>query len=278
MDTSHLDLFDPDSYLPQTLAAKVKRGDLSSIQESYTSSADASLLTRIAEQATRYAQPDILAWAFTQGLVVSLPFTPTTVILDNRIYCFACIARSLPIWKMLVAHGMPIAAHHDESVGDMLSVSVFHQDMEILQFALDNGCKPDEAFGYDSVGIGATAVKNDSVDILRLLVKHGWTPASFDGAHIAAAELGRMDCLRFLVEEGKANLEETCMWWSGGDEDEIGTALYRAALKGREDAVEYLLGRGANVQFNDSLGRGVAWAARRGVNNKVVEMVQDVAI
>lgn len=275
MDTSHLDLFDENSHLPSSMVEQIQQGNVSAVQESYASSPSTSLLTRIAEQATRHNQPDILSWAFTQGLVVAVASTYTENIMDSRIYTFACLARSLPIWKLLVAHGMPIAQHHDESLGDIISTAVYDQDIDILQFALENGCKPDEAFGYDSISPGATAVRKGSADILRLLLKYGWTPAAFDGAHIAAAEMGKMDLLRILVEEGKADLEEAVMWWAGGEEDEIGTALYRGARKGQAEAVEYLLGRGANVEYKDGSGRGVDWAAKEGGNQQVIQLVAD---
>lgn len=250
-------------------------GDLQAIRDLYQSTGpekQPSLLAHIAAQAAGKAQLDILDWVFSEGFRVA----PGS--LNNEFYHQACYAQSLAVWKTLVKNGLDLNGHHSEVVGDALSLAAYYGNVEIARFLLENGQDPNEAWGgYDDLepGVAALAGKKPSVEILWLMLQHGWRQGR-SAAHIAAAELGNMEALELLVEHG-ADLEEASGWWTNCGIVEVeqwGTALYRAAYKGQRKPVMYLLGKGANVHFRDEMGRSILWAAKQGGNEEVVELVK----
>lgn len=151
--------------------------------------------------------------------------------------------------------------------GDALSLEAYYGHIEIIQFLLENGQDPNDAWGYSDYEPGVCALigENPSLEILHLLLRHGWRQRK-STTHTAAAELGHMEALRLLVEHG-ADLEEFGAWRLNPgviEVDKWGTALDRAAYKGHTEAVAYVLDRGASVWFKDKKGRDVLWAARKG--------------
>ncbi|RAH48591.1 ankyrin repeat domain-containing protein [Aspergillus brunneoviolaceus CBS 621.78] len=234
-------------------------GDLQAIRDlhqSTDSKKQPSLLAHIAARAAGKAQLEILDWVFSEGFRVA----PGS--LNNEFYHQACYAQSLAVWKTLVKNGLDLNGHHSEVVGDALSLAAYYGNVEIARFLLENGQDPNEAWGgYDDLepGVAALAGKKPSVEILWLMLQHGWRQGR-SAAHIAAAELGNMEALELLVEHG-ADLEEASGWWTN-------------SYKGQREPVMYLLGKGANVHFRDEMGRSILWAAKQGGNEEVVELVK----
>lgn len=90
-------------------------------------------------------------------------------------------------------------------------------------------------------------------------------------------KVGHMDALRLLVENG-ADLElgHNSNGW-GGEELEWYrdvTALFAAAYNAHEDAVAYLLEKGASPSLKDKRGHSCLWAAKQGGNDKMVKMIE----
>lgn len=201
------------------------------------------------------------------------------------------------MWRVLFAHGYDFNAHMSE-VGDALSEAVWDGDVALATCLLEEGgADPNHLFGSNMNECGICAFIGEHTEcaseLLRLMLRHGWTPtfpnpwraqAGVCGATaIAAAELGLLEELRVLVEEGGADIEVADSWFTGepGDGDDggaLGTALYRAAYRGREATVAYLLDRGADPTFKDDKGRSCLWAVRRGGNDKVVQMFLDKGV
>lgn len=261
------------SSLPPNLDAEITNGNLQSVKafyESADSETQSELLPDIAALAASKAQTDILDWVFSAGYQVPADS------LNDECYDQACVSHSLPVWKTLVKNGVDLNGHHSEFTGDALSLEAYYGHIEIIRFLLENGQDPNDAWGYNDYEPGVCALIGESptLEILHLLLRHGWRQRE-STTHIAAAELGHMEALRLLVEHG-ANLEEFGAWWFNPgviEVDKWGTALYRAAYKGQRDAVAYLLEKGASVGFKDKKGRDVLWAAREGGNGEVIELV-----
>ncbi|KAI1119965.1 ankyrin repeat-containing domain protein [Nemania abortiva] len=234
------------------LEEAVMAGDLEAVKNLYTrsdSNQKSALLTSIAERAARHAKTEILDWCFQSGFEI-----PRSS-LNNELYDQACSSLSPAVFAVLLAHGLDLNGHHSEYIGDALSLAAYHGNVELTRFLLEKGADPNQAWGYQEHEAG----KDSS-------------------AHIAAAELGNLEVLKLLVEaDHGANLEYAEPWWGVPNENEgdrCGTALYRAALKGREEVVAYLLEKGANARFKDKMGRSCFWAAKEGGNERVVEMLE----
>ncbi|KAF5124245.1 Ankyrin repeat and SOCS box protein 3 [Metarhizium anisopliae] len=261
--------------LPDKVGDDIANGNIQGVSEFYTSadpSKQSDLLKGIAERAAKAKQVDMLNWVFSQGFQLA----PDS--LNNDFYHQVCWARSLAVWQTLVRNGVEIGGHHSEFIGDALSFAAYHGDVEIARLLLENGVDPNQAWGYDDVEPGTWAVvgEHPSLEMLRLMLQHRWRPEE-SGAHIAAAERGNMEALQLLVDHG-ADLELVEGWWFNSvviERDERGTALYRAAYKGRQEPVAYLMSKGANVWFKDIKDRSVLWAAKQGGNDKVVTLLKE---
>lgn len=263
-------------HLPGKLVAEIDGGNLEEVESIYDLEQDESrqpaLLEGIAERAIERSQLGIINWVFgSKGFRVA----PDS--LNNEVYHQACFAHSLDVWKALVRNGFDLDAHHSEFFGDALSLEAYHGNVDIVRFILENGQDPNKAWGCDDQEPALLALTSDksSLEIIRLMLQHGWKPRQ-SSVLIAAAECGNLDAVRLLVEHG-ADLEHVEPWWftrTGIDGNEWGTALYRAALKGQAEPVAYLLDSGASTAFKDKKGRSVLWAAKQGGNGKVVELLR----
>ncbi|KAK2591881.1 hypothetical protein QQS21_010433 [Conoideocrella luteorostrata] len=267
-----------DKSLPERLAREVANSNLQGVREFYNS-ADASeqpdLLSGIATSAAGRAQIEILSWAFENGFQIP----PES--LNNEFYDQACQSHSLAVWKALVEKGIDLNAYHSEYVGDALSLEAYYGNIEIIRFLLENGQDPNSSWAYNDrePGVWALVGEKPSLEILRLLLDHGWKQEQ-SGVHIAAAELGNMEALELLVDRG-ANLEQVEPWWYNPavvDGDKWGTALYRAAYAGQESSVSYLLRRGASISFKDEGGRSIMWAAKQGGSRAVIKLLEDAGL
>lgn len=282
--------FDPSDPLPPALDAQILAGDLEAVAAAYDKLPPDpdGLLMGIAARAARSSQVAILEWTFTRGL--QLPRRSV-----NHILYHSASGSSPDVWRVLFAHGYDFNAHQSE-VGDALSEALWDGDVALATCLLEEGgADPNRVFGYDMNECGICALVGEHTErapeLLRLLLRHGWAPTfpnpwraggTCGATAIAAAELGLLEELRVLVEEGGADVEVAEPWFTGdpdgGDPSAWGTALYRAAYRGREATVAYLLDRGADPTFRDDKGRSCLWAARHGGNDVVVQMFLDMGI
>ncbi|BCR91303.1 ankyrin repeat domain-containing protein [Aspergillus chevalieri] len=261
------------------LDADITNSNLQSIKDFYKSAdpkSQSSLLADIAARAAAKAQVDILDWVFSEG------FQAPPDSLNDEFYHQACLAQSLAVWETLVKNGFNLNGHHSEFFGDALSLEAYCGNVGIIRFLLENGQDPNDAWGgYDDLEPGVAALVGDkpSLEILHLMLHHGWNQKR-SATHIAAAELGNMEALKLLVEHG-ADLEEASGWWPNCgiiEADKWGTALYRAAYKGQREPVTYLLDKGANIWFKDDKRRSILWAAKQGGNEEVIELLKSAGL
>ncbi|QPG95292.1 hypothetical protein C2857_000022 [Epichloe festucae Fl1] len=268
-----------DTSLREQLDTAIKENHLQTVKDLYHSASQdkqGDILRDIAEGAAQHANVQLLDWVLNEGFEIPADS------LNNEFYHQVCYAHSIPVWQTLVKHGFSLNNHHSEFIGDALSFEAYNGNVDILRFLLENGQDPNDTWGCNDwePGVCALLGKKPSLEILRLLLQHGWTQKE-SGTHIAAAELGNMEALQLLVENG-ADLESTEAWWANPavieGSDVWGTALYRAALKGQKESVSYLLQKGASVRFKDKQGRSVLWAARQGGNQAVVKLVKAAGV
>ncbi|KAJ4420816.1 hypothetical protein N0V82_004111 [Gnomoniopsis sp. IMI 355080] len=276
------------SRLPEAVMQPALTGDVEAVETSYKALSFMSpgdknaILIGIAECAAINLHVELLEWCFAAGLDMPPNMTNTTL------YHQAMDSRSLAIWEVLIRHGLDLNATYSEACGDVFSEAVREGNVELARFLLENGQDPNVAQGSSHQGfweIGACALLGDkpsrAVEILNDMLRHGWAqrPNKYQSgaAHIVAAKIGHLEALKLLVEHGAdLDLAHNCNDWGGSEWDwyQDVTALFAAAYNGHEDAVAYLLEKGANPMLRDKRGYSCLWAARKGGNEKVVSLIE----
>lgn len=125
----------------------------------------------------------------------------------------------------------------------------------------------------EHTSILATVAEIASVEMAALLIKHG-AHAKGSGAIVMAAETGKMEMLKMLLNEG-ADIDEVGIEHPTDPrfKEDMGSALHRAVAGGHEAVVRFCLERGADTRLRDPMGRTpVALAREKGVQ-KILEIV-----
>jgi ankyrin repeat protein len=139
-----------------------------------------------------------------------------------------------------------------------------HQDLDIVELLLDFGADPNVIDGHTD----RTTLMFwlNSEDMLELLVRRGVdiNASSHRGetALSLAAGDGNMTAVKWLLEHGASM-----------DDGPGGAALLAAYMRGHSEIVEYLFGRGINVNARDFGGRTVLMAACSEGDLKTVELL-----
>lgn len=281
------------SRLPEAVKEAVLAGEFEAVKVSYGAlpidfqGERDDVLMGIAECAAIEGRAELLEWCFATGLRMSPNMTNTTL------YHQAMDSRSKAIWEILLRNGLDLNVTYSEACGDVFSETVREGNVDLAQFLLENGQDPNAAQGSTYEGgfweIGACAILGEqpskAVKLLDEMLKHGWVqrPSKYQSgaAHVVAAKVGHLDALRLLVENG-ADLElaQNCNDWGGEEWDwyQNVTALFAAAYNGHEEAVAYLLKKGANAGFQDERGRTCLWAAKQASNHKIVNMLEAMGV
>ena len=139
--------------------------------------------------------------------------------------------------------------------GDFLGKVAPKGDVKWTKLCLENGANPNmnKVDEFKSV-LGATA-ESGHLDTATLLLEHGaWLHDS--GAIVLAAEAGKEDMVRFLLEKG-ADVNEIGVEdpTDPRETEEMGSPLHKAAANGHEGVIQILLERGAKVDLKDAQGR-----------------------
>jgi ankyrin repeat protein len=135
--------------------------------------------------------------------------------------------------------------------GSLLTSAVYVENVEIARALLEAGARIDVRPQSGEIPLIHRAAQVGNVELVRLLLEHRASAAA-PGTATYAASSGKVEVLQ-LVERAGANLRE--------DADE---PLRAAAIAGGEEAVRYLLSRGAVVDAADgnlrtALSRSVAF-------------------
>ena len=148
-------------------------GDVERMNTLYdpSSSDSPATIIKIAREAARKGQPDILQWCFDKG------FKAPPESFNNDFYHAACAGRSPACFQVLFNHGFDLNAHESEYMGDALVEATREGDVEFTRFLLEHGQDPNshrtvypgelEALTYP------IAFEHRSLEILELLLDHG---------------------------------------------------------------------------------------------------------
>lgn len=113
------------------------------------------------------------------------------------------------------------------------------------------------------------------MEMAALLIKHGARVIG-SGAIVMAAEEGKMEMVKMLLDEG-ADINEIGIEHPTDPrfKEDMGSALHRAVDGGHEATVSFLLERGADVRLKDPMERTPAALARENGNERIVEMLSE---
>ncbi|KAI4137605.1 MAG: hypothetical protein LQ341_005077 [Variospora aurantia] len=265
-----------DIDFPPALQQACTTGDLNLAKSLYTSLIKSeplprlSLLTQMAITSARNGHSKILSFCFASGLK-ERPFNCN----DDILYAACstvCEAASIPVFAVLLDEGGLDVNHYLELLyGDILNAAVEHGNIQLVKYLFARGADPNSdrcALHADNIGVIAAIVDDrnkHSTEMLRVLFEHGATIEE-TGALIRAAEVGNVEAVKLifeikgdevvLEEETEEGLVDRRM------RNDDGTALYKAAAGGHAEIVDILIRKGANIGFEDPLGRSVIKIAR----------------
>ena len=131
-----------------------------------------------------------------------------------------------------------------------------------------------DGVGHKSMGITALVQAADKgfVEVVRFLVEEGKADVdkakTDDGATplFIAAQKGHTEVVRFLVEEGKADVDKV--------NKKNQTPINMAAFKGQLEVVQFLLSKGADCTIENQWGRTPLATAQRQGHAEVAALLE----
>ena len=165
------------------------------------------------------------------------------------------INKTKDVYKLLLDTKAIDVNYYIPWFGDILSNAATRDDFEMATICLSYGADPNANLVDEHMSILAAVAEQASVDMARLLLKHG-ARLRGSGAIVMAAEAGKLEMARVLLEEG-ADVNEVGIEHPSDPryKEDMGTALHRAAAEGHEEMVRFLLAHGAVVDLEDPMGR-----------------------
>ena len=245
------------SELPTALKTACTSGDLpltTSLYNTLESSTKPAALTQMAVLAAKANQPKILSYCFSEGLVLKSDTVDTRKVVGE-----ACSSGSVAVFEVLLENGLNINESL-ETEGDPLTWACYTGNTELASFLLRRGADPntDHIVG-DSIALTWAVIGDKgSPELVKELLDYG-AKVKETGALIAAAEYGNLAAVKMFINNKDVDLEEVEFYddYDSRKLDDMGTALYKAAAKGRRDVVAVLLEAGADISFKDRMGRSV---------------------
>lgn len=159
--------------------------------------------------------------------------------------------------------------------GDILSNAATEDDFEWVELCLAHGADPNRNLVDEYKSILAAVAEFSSVQMATLLVANG-AQVKGSGALVLAAEEGKLDMVQYLLDLG-ADVDEIGIENPVDErhEEEVGSALHRAAYKGHENVARVLLEKGAKVELKDMRGRTALDLAHAGKHEKLEALLSE---
>jgi ankyrin repeat protein len=256
--------------LPEAVLSAINSGDLTQLKVLYQASMS---LDKIAQEAARKKQPQILEWCYDQG------WAPPRESFNDPFFFAAITGESIAIFQVLLDHGWDLNAHESEACGDLLASAVIWGSYDFAKWLLEHGHRVDPHDPVHGPSSLSATVRGEtaSIEMLKLLLDHG-CDLKESGAGVAAADEGNLEALRLLLDRG-VDIEDREMSWYPFNDDEpyesTGTALYRACRQGQLECVKLLLDRGADAQAKDDGGMSCISVAKERGYQDVVKLLEE---
>lgn len=148
-------------------------------------------------------------------------------------------------------------------------------NIEAIRLLLANGASTNTSATFGGgYTLLASAARKGSLETLKVLVEEGGARIKGSAALQAAAMMGRVDVLRYLLDApgDGASLDEV----PTGKPFVNGTALWMAVAHKKADSVKFLLERGADVSIRGKDQRGLVEMAMKesGEGSAIVELLK----
>lgn len=214
------------------------------------------------ETAAFYDNADGASYCLTLGAL----FTDSVMSETIRGHSFAT-------YKVFVSH----ALNSDRivpSFDDILANVCLAGEISWARFCLDNGADPNFHTIDDPMYLLAATAELSTVEMADLLLQHG-ARMEGSGAIVIAAEKGRINMVKFLLEKG-ADIDEIGLmdFMIGRAADDGGSALHKAVTEKRQGVVRYLLEKGANVNLMDIKDRTPLMRARENGSDTITNLLE----
>jgi ankyrin repeat protein len=159
--------------------------------------------------------------------------------------------------------------------GDMLSNVARRNDLGWAQLCLDRGADPNQNLVDEHQSILAAVAELASVEMAALLIRYG-ARVKGSGAIVMAAEEGKLDVVRLLLDKG-ADINEIGIEHPTDPrfQEDMGSALHRAVEGGHEEVVRFLLDQGADVNLKDVIGRTPLALAETKQNDGIIAVLKE---
>lgn len=159
--------------------------------------------------------------------------------------------------------------------GDILGNVATDDDRDWTGFCLRRGADPNKHLRDEHQTLLAAVAELVSIEMVKMLVEDGGAAVKGSGAIVMAAQEGKLDMVKYLLENG-ADINEVGIEHPTDErsKEDMGSALHRAVDGGHEDVVRFLLNKGADVSLKDPLGRTPMVLALPKNNTRVVALLK----
>jgi len=159
--------------------------------------------------------------------------------------------------------------------GDILGNVATDDDREWTGFCLRRGADPNKNLIDEHKPLLAAVAELVSIETVKMLVEDGGAAVKGSGAIVMAAEEGKLDVVKYLLDNG-ADINEVGIEHPTDEryKEDMGSALHKAVDGGHEDVVRFLLDKGADVSLKDPLGRTPMALALARNNARMAELLK----
>lgn len=140
------------------------------------------------------------ATSLQPSILTFLLHTFKTATLTDNIIGPVVDAKSIPLFRALLAHDPSVLNHEFDNSATPLSMACWGSDPDFALFLLAEGADPNNP-GFLALSTLGIAIQKQPATLIRRLVERGATVQG-TGVFRQAVELGRVDVVRVLLESG----------------------------------------------------------------------------
>ncbi|KAL8943250.1 MAG: hypothetical protein Q9211_001045 [Gyalolechia sp. 1 TL-2023] len=196
--------------------------------------------------------------------------------IDPQMMRTLLISRASSVYEMLLDSHAVDVNFYIPWFGDILANVARDNHFEMTRLCLSHGADPNRNLVDEHMSILAAVAGSEhgSVQMAKLLIDHG-AVVKGSGAIVMAAEEGKLDMVRFLLEVG-ADINEVGIEHPTDPrfQEDMGTALHRAAFGGYVDLVKFLMTNGADKGVKDPTGRTALDLPREKGNGGIATLLE----